>query len=313
MRILAALCSFFLVSGCWLSPPDSKFLVRDPARSWHPLEHLENGQIDPLLTGLSQYALLSAAAYDDDVARLAPRCEAPSRHAQRWKRLSEYSQDYLPAKPAGKVTIPGFAYQVWEDRGSGPHARVALAFRGTNFTELGDWHANAGWLTRFSPVTYGQYQQTRDLVDKLVPDLKRRFGDNVEIIATGHSLGGGLAQHAAYSSKDISLVYAFATSPVTGYTISDPRLNGANRKGVRIFRVYEAGEVLSTLRWGSRQLISLSTADPQVKELRFNFRTTFKRGSKGGGPIGQHSIAQLACDLICRAELGGSRAQCLAT
>lgn len=49
--------------------------------------------------------------------------------------------------------------------------------------------------------------------------IKLRHAGNkpLKIIATGHSLGGGLAQFMAYAIPEIDLVYAFNSSPVTAY------------------------------------------------------------------------------------------------
>jgi pimeloyl-ACP methyl ester carboxylesterase len=199
---------------------------------------------------------------------------------------------------------------LWRDRVFVKKPRFALVFRGTDVTKWGDWYSNVRWLTRLNPTTWDQYGQTRDLIRHLIPELDRKYGKDYELIAIGHSLGGGLAQHAAYTTPRIRAVYAFATSPVTAVTSIDPRVDKKYREGLSIYRTYEAGEILSGLRWTSRRILGLQTRDPKITELRFNFRTTFRAGSIGGGPLGQHSIRQLACDLICRVDLDGDDARC---
>ena len=52
-----------------------------------------------------------------------------------------------------------------------------------------------------------------------------------QITAVGHSLGGGLAQLAAYSDPRIRRVYAFDPSMVTGYYSVDPLHRDQNVKG----------------------------------------------------------------------------------
>jgi hypothetical protein len=64
---------------------------------------------------------------------------------------------------------------------------------------------------------FDEYDQVgaeiRDVINKIYASGCRP----PRIIVTDHSLGGGLAQHAAYGDKRITYVYAFDPSPVTGY------------------------------------------------------------------------------------------------
>jgi hypothetical protein len=294
-----------------------QILVRPPDRNYHPIAVIENGSISPQLDGVWQYGLLAATAYDAGTnhSTITGLCLYPSRYLPRWKRVAGYSEGLVfPAKPSGRLTVPGLSYSVWEDTGSSGRARLALTFRGTDSGDWGDWYSNARWITRLNPATWDQYQQTHDLVTLVVPMLKKQFGPDVEIISVGHSLGGGLAQHAAYSSPDISTVFAFASSPVTGYRSLDPNENRNNRNGLQIFRINESGEVLANARWFRRKLGPLSTKNPTVYEIRFSFRQAFyKPGSRGDGLVSQHGIRQLSCDLICHVERGLPNETCLKT
>lgn len=305
------ICLLFLlviVASCATRDPNY-VVLRDPKSNKHKISKIEDGSLDPKLKGVWQYGLLSSAAYFPERTNLNNMCVHKSSYGSRWVRNMKYSKEKFPPVRQRNygVEISGFDYGVWQDISAKNPKRVAISFRGTDFKEPGDWYSNLRFVTRFNPGTWDQYQQTRDLIPVLVRKLKLEYGDDVQIITTGHSLGGGLAQHAAYSSKDIKLVYAFATSPITGATSLDSRVSTDD---VEIYRPYEAGEALSILRWGSRRLISLPQENPKVTEVRFNLRSTYNRGREGDGPISQHSIRRFSCDLICRVEKGFSPKLC---
>ncbi len=306
-RYVTLLMVLVLFSGCMLTRDPVRITVRDPSTRNLPFSDIHNGKISPMLKGFWQFALLSAASKSTEIT-LNNICKIKSKYVSRWVRDAIFDEtNIFPITPKFRLKIGGIGYGIWQDRSYQKRKRIALVFRGTDFTSPADWYSNARWITRLNILTWDQYQQTRALVEILVPKLKKKYGSNVEIVAVGHSLGGGLAQHAAYSSPDISLVYAFAPSPVTGSTSIDPKIDPTN---VNIFRIYEAGEVLSGLRWVGRRLVSLTEKDPQIREIRFNFRTTYKRGSIGGGLFRQHGINQLACDLVCGLEMGSSMKKC---
>ena len=173
-------------------------------------------------------------------------------------------------------------FEVWEKLGVDP-IEVVVVFRGTH--ELKDWWSNARWVTRFIPVGWDQYDLVRKEISNVVARAKRRHG-SVRMMTAGHSLGGGLAQQAAYASPDIKQVYAFDPSPVTGFQ-SVPRPDrDINRQGIVIDRVYERGEILAYLRTFLRRFVPLSLANPSITEIRFNL-------SKGD-PVKQHSMVDLA-------------------
>lgn len=264
--------------------------------------------MDPLLVNLSEYALLAATAYggEDTIGAYCPSGTLQKRH---WAPMDGYlDADGLDYGRPGRISIPGLGFRLWKDQAAKGN-RFALVFRGTDFREFGDWYSNARWFTRLNPFTWDQYGQIRTLMPLLIKRLDAEFGD-YQLISIGHSLGGGLAQHAAFNTDRIRAVYAFDTSPVTAASSIDPRVKKQYRQGLRIFRSYEAGEVLAGVRWVGRRVLPLSKANPKIVEVRFNLRSTFSRGSQGGGPIGQHSIRQLACDLICRVDRAGDPQHC---
>ena len=125
---------------------------------------------------------------------------------------------------------------------------------------------------------------------------------NVRIITTGHSLGGGLAQHLAYSlpavqSSDgtliprVSNVYAFDPSPVTGWYSVKSDLRTLNAKGLKIDRIFEHGEILSYARLILSYFNPPSANDPAIREIRYNFVQSLN-------PFSSHSMRLIACALI---------------
>jgi len=200
--------------------------------------------------------------------------------------------DNLPA-PAGWTPSPdprdvvddartSLYFEVWER--IGPDAvDVAVVFRGTH--EWKDWWSNARWITRFVPIGWDQYDLARREIGGVVGRARARH-PAARVMTAGHSLGGGLAQQAAYASPDVKLVVAFDSSPVTGFRAVPPRARAVNRRGITINRVFEHGEILAYLRTLIRRFLPLSRADPSITEVRFNLRH--------GDPIQQHSMVDLA-------------------
>lgn len=212
---------------------------------------------------------------------------------------------------------PGLHFDVWENSTTSP-ARIAVAFRGTESTDRLDWRANSRWAL---PLTRkgDQYDQAIEYVFPILEKAIARLGTNVQVVTTGHSLGGGLAQCIFYSSYAqtnpavrVQLCYAFDSSPVTSALQFGDRTQRKTALVARnlaeaaatakkpergssvgccdfgIVRIYEHGEILSYPRSILRQAWPLASF---ITELRFNFRHE-------GSSIAQHAMAQLALEFM---------------
>ena len=135
--------------------------------------------------------------------------------------------------------------QVW-DNGS----EIIVAFGGTKFTSLEDTRANFRWFLPFSR----KEDQYSVLVEHFAPafkaELVKQAGlDNAPIVATGHSLGGGLAECFAYAcdaSQGCHEVYAFDPSPVSGKRDGPAFVEHARL--LTINRLYRRDEALAPVR-----------------------------------------------------------------
>ena len=187
--------------------------------------------------------------------------------------------------------------------------RGGRRFRGTEFWSWRDWQANLRWFLRFIPLYPDQYTLVAEEVGKEVLDeLKKRIAGNagrykdIKIISTGHSFGGGLAQHRAYSLPPTTLtngtvlprvseVYGFDPSPVTGWYSVVTELRTTNSKGLKITRIFEHGEALAYMRLLLRYLNPTSAISPSIREIRYNFVESIN-------PLASHSMRLIACELL---------------
>lgn len=198
--------------------------------------------------------------------------------------MSELS---LPT-PKWKYKVKGLQYEVWKKQAADSSILIALVFRGTTIPM--DWYTNFRWLTRFIPFTWDHYAQAKSIIPALVDEIHQKVGaENIEIISTGHSLGGGLAHLAAYTSPHIKKVFAFNSSPVTGFYSVSKAEREKNKIGKKAYRIFESGEMLDYFRSPISLVYPLSKSNPQIIEVRYNFI--------GKNPISQHSIKKLAENL----------------
>jgi pimeloyl-ACP methyl ester carboxylesterase len=174
---------------------------------------------------------------------------------------------------------------------------TAIVFRGTD--DRKDWWTNGRWLTRLIPTGWDQYNVVRATVDNIVLRARTRNPAGVRVVAAGHSLGGGLAQQAAYAHPGIKAVFAFDPSPVTGYHSVASNARKTNQAGIEILRVYEKGEILAYVRGLLRRwVLPVSERDPAITEVRFNLLR--------GTAVTQHSMVALTAALAKVADASSS-------
>jgi len=145
----------------------------------------------------------------------------------------------------------GFDFSVYS-RDDGPATEVLVAFRGTDGLTFDEWFAgvpdwifgNGSWFTQWVPW-WDQYRSARRSFQSLITWAKQSFGDRpVYYTVTGHSLGGGLAQHIARAFPCVRAV-SFNSSCVT----NEFRL-AAPFRDAEIVLISEDGDPLTRLcKW----------------------------------------------------------------
>lgn len=116
-------------------------------------------------------------------------------------------------------------YQLYEQQRDGVRLKRVLAFRGTDSHR--DW-----WSGN---ITGAQYQQAAQITEQILAQYP-----DAPLVATGHSLGGGLALHVSMRFAGVS-AYAFNPSPL----VREPAAIAHNRRVI----YWEANDVLHWGRW----------------------------------------------------------------
>jgi hypothetical protein len=274
------------------------------------------------------YAMMATAAYSDeavldkstqcpDIGLLAQRKLAKSDDdytfhltVRKWVRELNRRQWHCLSGRVGSLPCPaklgkdcqpvgGLEYHVWRRMDGNRCAEVTIAFRGTDRDDLGDWISNFRWFYRLVPK-FDQYAQVQDHITPIVQHIKRNCGAGAQFVSAGHSLGGGLAQQAAYADNDRSIryVYAFDPSPVTGYFDISEWLREHNTEGLGVDRAYEQGEILVLPRLIIENFFPPAPCNPRIRSVRFNLLS--------GLPVSQHSIAGLTERLHAEAKKPGA-------
>lgn len=316
------------ISGCASFRQDAdEVLIRTPQ-----IGHF-NGAVDatPHAAAHWLYASMSDFAYEKARERAAvdarrSREETDANRPQACGRVEKPpipagwdSWEDFPSSGLEKAMRDKGLFLLVMERTTAPH-EIVVVFEGTNFKEMPDWTANLRWFLRFIPGFEDQYTITARLVaqefhDRLRarPDryrldpndatLRSASGAPIRIVSTGHSLGGGLAQHFAYTFRQapasargprVAEVFAFDPSPVTGWFTADDPPRSHNARDLRINRIYEHGEVLAYVRLVTSRLAT-SREHPAIWEFRYNFDAQ-------ANIIRNHSIRSLACGLYLAAR-----------
>lgn len=154
--------------------------------------------------------------------------------------------------------------------------------------------SNLRWVTKWLTPYWDQYDLVRTLAPYVEKHAKNAFPSknirDIRVIATGHSLGGGLAQQAGYAGEDIKTVFAFDSSSVTGFYDVEEGILEKAKFGMRVYRLNERGEILQYLRGIMSLIYPVAEKDPQIVQVTYNFDK--------GRASEQHGIQKLACALI---------------
>ena len=245
------------------------------------------------------FALLSQVAYEESLP--AEKKEPVKSFAEAAAAVKTAGWELWPDFPTSelltKFTTSHLRVKVW---GNYKRNAVAVAFGGTVFNSGKDWKSNLRWFTFKHQDEYTQ------LVELFIPEFIKQFKllsqkpewnflQHATLCATGHSLGGGLAQELAYALTldstvpRITEVYAFDPSPVTGYFSVPADIRDKNKLTLTTDRIYERGEILALARSLVSLIVPPSKEEPRVWQYRYNL---FSRS-----PITGHSISELALRL----------------
>lgn len=337
--LLAALSSLLTFFGCASFSQDAdQVLIRDPK-----IGHYSEPSPAEITAGIHwEFAAMSENAYQEGRASAA----AKRKEFQRTLKYTDaFSKEAFDAACRDEtLAIPLQSWKKWDfpspalqsrmlregmylevlERDADTHT-IVVVFEGTNFLELPDWKANLRWFLRFIPGFKDQYTlAAKDVAAEFHSEITSRInrheltsqggqlfsssGRPTRIIATGHSLGGGLAQHFAYAFKQepvdsqgpkVSEVFAFDPSPVTGwFSVSVPPRT-YNATDLIVNRMFEHGEVLAYIRLLTSRL-AVSSENPAIWEYRYDF-------NRNANIIKNHSMRRLACGLANAAQPWGKR------
>ena len=274
--------------------PGSRFLSAPRPIQKYASEHWEFAYLSVL--AYSQTPAARKASGNDAVAAQAITNQMRSSpeaalRAAGWNQLKAFPTPELRERfEASHLRV-----EVWEKR---EPAALAVTFGGTVFDNAMDWKANLRWFIHskndeytavvqaFAPAFVKYFTASNDEAHKQVFAHGRLF-------ATGHSLGGGLAQQFAYSLPvdsrvpRVKAVYAFDPSPVTGFYSVARELRDTNKKGLFIDRVYERGEILALVRSLTSLIFRPTAVNAKIRGVRYSL-------FYGWNPIADHSIANLA-------------------
>lgn len=294
-RILLISFSVFLLNGCGaLRSWQAKSSHYDTENSRPAPAPEEREELVRFAQRFGLMALFSAAVYRDDLtdpsngggcsyregdAINSPRYGMPPR----WER-------WIPKDKAVHACVDedGLFYETYIHRalGSTDVDEVVIAFRGTENSKaqiIKDWSSNFAAALGFEP---SEYKLARTHMPKLISAINNEFSNKRPIIyATGHSLGGGLAQQLGYMSRDVKEVITFNTTPVTNWSSLRLAVPGEVKNDYPIiYRLEHKGEFLSIPRF-------IASGFTSTRFNRYDYGLPINKASYFEG----HAIRIFAC------------------
>jgi hypothetical protein len=279
--------------------PGSRFLSAPKPDRPYAVEDWELAWLAAAAYGKTPAAAKRRARTTDAEEHVDP--DVPLR-AAGWERWDGFPGDGLQQK----IEKTHLRVEVWEKRRADGTLVVAVTFGGTVFNNEMDWRANLRWF-----LPGGSRDEYTDVVRKFAPAFDTEFvrrltgraPSTVELVSTGHSLGGGLAQQFAYAQclddrvPRVAKVYAFDPSPVTGFFSVKRSLRNVNRKGLKIDRIYERGEILAIVRSITSVFWRPSKKAPEIRGIRYFLFFAWN-------PIAGHSMVRMAVRMSAAAGHG---------
>jgi hypothetical protein len=190
----------------------------------------------------------------------------------------------------------GFAGRSWERVKANGDKELVVAFRGTGGPEdydiLKDFFFANFVFVNF-PIGRTQFDVALDFTRTSLV----KYGDSeVDVVLTGHSLGGGLAEYVNGRLPN-SRAVNFNSSPNTGflYTIFGRFWElKAWHENKEVLRIYELGEVLALPKWFMPRAYGLQSSirGDGARAARYDFFARFWR------PGTQHSMKDVTSYLL---------------
>lgn len=138
--------------------------------------------------------------------------------------------------------------------------KILIAFRGTESSSAGDWFSNLSWITQLIPIK-NQYDYAREAVSEVRARARvLAKGKKLTMLTTGHSLGGGLAEHVAYAFPCVSAVVFNSSFVVNRFRLAEPF------DDAQVVHIFDKNDELTFLR----RLFLSDSESPTYKRYGIN-------------------------------------------
>lgn len=275
--VFIAIVTYFVVVAVFnrINQDNRSVLIHETSET---LAELAAGTTAREIREAYQYALLSTDVYKNNGYDWT-ECKGGEDIKRKWEpvNIPDLPQKPTDAKSWQSQWDSEIGFKVWKNKVSPDNDQVTIviAFRGTDGGD--DFWSNFRWVTRFNPFAWDQYDMARTLATSIESTVMKKYeGKKIRFVTTGHSLGGGLAQQAAYASSAIKMVYAFDSTSVTGFYSVDSTIREESKNGMRIYRINEAGEILAYLRFIMSLVFSCGYEKPKDRRGAIQLRQRWR-------------------------------------